>query len=182
MGSKKGFIGSILICAALFLFIYTFFHEGGHALIAMLYGGKITEFTLGLNAHVNYQGANFSRFGWALCSAAGVLLPLGVGAIAISFYRSNARSAFYHTFHLMISVSLSFSLLPWLFIPVISLFTSPPPGDDVTHFLQAAALHPLLVSLGALLLISAFAFLIFKKGLPAKIKEISLWLNQKKTA
>jgi len=169
-----------IICIMLFLptyiFIYTFFHEGGHAIVAIMYGGKIDSFVLGLNAHVVHSNANLSIFGYALFYVTGSLLPTIIGAIAICFYNSKVRFIGYHICYLVGSLGLIASALVWVVIPVISLFLLPPQGDDVTKFLNITGFHPLLVSSVAFLIVGSFVFLTYKKGLYKKAKEIYAFL------
>jgi hypothetical protein len=155
-------------------------HEGGHALVVLAYGGTIDNFILGLNAHVRYHGTNFTLFGEALFHVAGMLLPTITGAVAICFYKPKIRFIGYHICYTIGSVSLVFTMMVWVVIPVISLFTLPPQGDDVTKFLDAIGVNPLFVSFGALLLITAFVVLMYKKSLFLRIKEIVLFLRNRK--
>ena len=170
----------VIVCALLFgavfgLSLLPLIHETGHALIALMYGGEIDSFVIfGLNAHVIHHGASFSVFGQPLHYAAGMLLPIIIGAIVINFYKSSFKSACYHFCFFIASIGLASSVLPWIAIPIISLFAPPPPRDDVTKFLNITGIHPLLISLGALLLLGAFVFLAVRKGIFLKIKELSL--------
>lgn len=160
----------ILLFFPIYLLLYEILHEGGHALVILAYGGTIDNFILGLHAYVSSQGVSFNIFGAALNSAAGMLLPTIIGAIALLLYKSEKNSAGYHICYLCATVSLTSSILPWVAIPIISLFTEPPRGDDVTGFLEATGFHPLIVSLGALLLAFAFLFLAYKKGIWGKAR------------
>jgi hypothetical protein len=161
--------------------VYTFFHEAGHAIVAVFYGGEIDSFALGLNAHVSHHNTDFTVFGDALHNAAGVLLPIIVGVIAIFFYNFNIKFIGYHICYLSASISLIASALAWVFIPVISIFMLPPQGDDVTKFLNVSGINPLFVSFGALLIIGFLIYISYKKGIYKKIKEIfaSFAMNRK---
>ena len=75
-------------------------------------------------------------------------------------------------------MSITGSLLAWVIVPFISLFALPPPGDDATNFLNITGLNPLTVMITALLIIIALVFLIYKRGLIGKIKEINYELLQ----
>ncbi|HWQ76074.1 MAG TPA: M50 family metallopeptidase, partial [Syntrophomonas sp.] len=77
---------SVLLFVPIYLLLYTLLHEGGHALVILAHGGKIDKFSLGLNAHVSSHGGEFTVFGTALNYIAGMLLPIIIGAIAISLY------------------------------------------------------------------------------------------------
>lgn len=163
-----------------YLLLYTLLHEGGHALVILAYGGTIDNFVLGLNAHVSAHGANFTTFGAALNHIAGMLFPTIIGAIAICFYKPKINFLSYHICYLYGSVALTFSMFAWVFIPIISLFTIPPQGDDVTKFINVVSVYPLFISLGALLLAAGFVFLASKKGVFRRIKELSSSIRKNK--
>lgn len=151
--------------------LYTLLHEGGHALVAVLYGGKINRLVLGFNAHVTYTGANFTRTGEALMNSAGALLPTVCMGIALAVYDRNVKHFVYHYLFALFSLAVTGSFAAWVAIPLISLFSAPPAGDDVTKFLEVSGMDPLLVSGIALLLIIAFVYVAYKKGLYTKFKE-----------
>lgn len=178
MKPKLKTIICVLLFVPVYLLLYTVLHEGGHALVILAYGGIIDNFdVLGLNAHVRFHGAVFSALGAALNHAAGVLLPIIIGAIAIILYKPKVKFAGYHICYFMGSVSLVGSMLVWVAFPAISLFTPPPQAEDATKFLNATGFHPLLVSLGALLLAGTFIFFLYKKGLLGKAKEAFIFLR-----
>jgi len=160
------------------LYLYTFLHEGGHALVAIMCGGKICKFVLGLNAHVETTGASFTLFSEALFISMGVLLPVIFLIIVLAIYKPQIEYTFYHIFYGILSLSITSSLLAWVIIPFIALFTLPPTGDDVTRFLDITDLYPLTVLFTAVLIIVALVFLIYKKGLIGKLKEIIYELPQ----
>lgn len=166
MNARLKAVPVLLLFAPVWLLLYAVLHEGGHALVILAYGGTIDRFWVwGLNAHVSAHGAVYSAFGEALMKAAGVLLPSLIAGIALVFYRSNARFIAYHWCYFMVLITPVFSMLVWIIFPLLSLFTPPPQGEDVTQFLNVTGLHPLLVSLAALLLVGMFVFFIYKKGL-----------------
>lgn len=178
MNKKIKYIISIVISCIILLYLYTFLHEGGHALIAIIYGGKVDKLILGLNAHVQTSGAVFTPFGEALFNSMGVLLPVIFLFVALIAYRTVIKHAFYHIFYGLISICITSTLLVWVIIPFMALFASPPAGDDSTKFLNVTGLNPLAVMAAAVLIIAALVILIFKKGLMRKIKEIIFTLDQ----
>ncbi len=151
--------------------LYTLLHEGGHALVAVLYGGKINRLVLGFNAHVTYTGANFTRTGEALMNSAGALLPTVCMGIALAVYDRNVKHFVYHYLFALFSLAVTGSFAAWVAIPLISLFSAPPAGDDVTKFLEVSGMDPLLVSVIALLIIVTFVYVTYKKGLHTKLRE-----------
>jgi hypothetical protein len=152
--------------------LYTFLHEGGHAIIAILYGGKIDNFILGLNAHVQHSGANFTHFGEALLYVNGVVLPVIFIIIALFFYKHSIDNIWYHFGYYVATISVAFSCLPWAIIPIISLFTSPPESDDVTRFMNIVGSYPLIMVLIVILIMILLTFLAYKRGLISKLKVI----------
>lgn len=163
-----GMIGS----SVLMLYLYTLLHEGGHALVGILYGGKVNRFVLGLNAHVSISNAVYSQVGEALLNVAGLLLPIFFLIIALMAYQTKCKSTMYHIFYGAMWLSFSCSLLAWVIVPFMALFATPPIGDDTTSFLYNTSLHPLMLILAAILLIAGLALLAFKRGLFGKIAEI----------
>ena len=162
--------GALLIWLLL-IYLYTLFHEGGHALVAIMYGGRIDSFVLGFGAHIVKSGTNFTPVGESLFYSAGVLLPALSLAVALKFYNRRVKSLIFHYIYAAITIMIIGSFFAWLVIPVMSLFTEPPPGDDVSRFLEISGLNPLLVSLIALLLMFLLALIAYKKGLYTKIRE-----------
>lgn len=154
------------------VYFYTLLHEGGHALVAIMYGGKLKSFVLGFNAHMSYSGANFTHTGELLFHSAGFLLPFTTLFIVLLFYNRQVKNNVYHFVHVIFTIMIAGSSIAWIAIPALSMFITPPAGDDVTKFLKASALNPLLVSLVALLLVSLLAFIACRKGLHIKAKEV----------
>ena len=55
--------------------VYIILHEGGHALIALSCGARITEFSI-LGAYMRYEGGTFTALTLSLFYIAGMLLPV----------------------------------------------------------------------------------------------------------
>lgn len=173
----------VLIPAFLFaVYFYTLLHEGGHALVAIMYGGKVINFVLGFNAHVTYSGANFTRLGEPLFNAAGFLLPYLVLLSALLFYNRGVKNRIYHFAYAVFTIMIAGSSIAWVIIPIISIFSAPPAGDDVTKFLEASKINPLLVSVLALVLIALLLLIARQKGLTAKVKELFRASSQAESA
>jgi hypothetical protein len=178
MNKKARYIICLLFSCIILLYFYTLLHEGGHALVAIMCGGKVDKFILGLNAHVQTSGVTFTMFSEALFNSMGVLLPVIFLIIALAIYNPKIKYTFYHIFYGALSLSITGSLIAWVILPFVSLFTLPPAGDDTTKFLNITGLNPLTVTLTALLIIVALVFFIYKRGLIGKIKEINYELLQ----
>jgi membrane-associated protease RseP (regulator of RpoE activity) len=91
---KLGNVSVILVSALLILVFYTFLHEGGHALFAVIFGGKITEFNinfLGGFPHVSW-GGEFGNYKRAVISIAGPLIPYVLWVITVFMLRKNQNN------------------------------------------------------------------------------------------
>lgn len=166
-------IAIIIAGAIASIYVYTFLHEGGHALAGVLYGGTIEKFVLGMNAHVRISGADFTPFGAALFHAAGALLPLMVLSVILFTYKTGQKNTYYHIFHGLFGFGIIGSLFAWIAIPLIAIYSEPPAGDDVTKFLQTTGIHPLAVTLTTIALVAGLLFWIIKLGIPHKLKSFN---------
>lgn len=164
MNKRVNFVLSIISSAIILLYLYTFLHEGGHALVAVLNGATITRFVLGMNAHMSFSGGSFTPFSESLRHIGGMLLPVLLLFPTLFAYRREVGSVFYHCFYFILSVGFTGSILAWVVIPVVSMVSTPPPGDDVTKFLASSGIHPLAVTLGAMALIAILVFISLRKG------------------
>jgi membrane-associated protease RseP (regulator of RpoE activity) len=132
--------------------LYIVLHEGGHALVAVLCGAKITKFSI-TGAYMSYDGGLFSAFTLSLLNAAGMLLPVALTCLYILFYRKDAQGLFRRVLSMILCAVPLFSIFAWVVVPVLYLFDAAPQNDDVIRFIVNSGLHPLLVVL--------FAFLLF---------------------
>lgn len=156
----------VLLARGLFYFyLYSFLHESGHALLAILCGGKVDKMVIGFGAYVQTSGANFTPLSSSVFYAAGALLPLLLLLPALLFYRPSIKNEYYHFFYGLYGIGIIGSLLPWLILPVANVFGKSIPGDDVTKFLSHSGVHPLLLSTGAFILISLLLIITWKIGL-----------------
>jgi hypothetical protein len=142
----------VLIVAFVLLFsvlLFTFFHEAGHALVGLLFGAKITSFSvdfIGMSAHVGLD-ASFTPVQQAFVSLAGFSLPFMLDMI---FLLSAPRrgSALLEYVKLLTSVISISSLLAWVVLPWLYL-AGERPGDDSITFIINTGIYPPLVSIGA---------------------------------
>lgn len=141
----------LLLLLLLVLILYTLFHEGGHAIVGLLFGGKIIRFSVNffnLSAHVGIDG-NFSSTQNALISAAGVSLPVLV-CMAFILLTPRKTEPVLGWFRLISFMAAINALLAWVVIPVL-VMQGQTVSDDSFNFLNYTQLHPLLVSGAALL-------------------------------
>jgi hypothetical protein len=151
---------SILIASALTLFIilfvffmYTFLHEGGHALMGLLFGRSLAEFDISfwdLSAHVHMVGGQLTESELAVQAVAGAGLPLLIWAIFISLVPRKTNFTL-EALKLLSSMVVVNTLLPWIILPILFLLEQAPP-DDVTNFLRHSQMPPILLTFVALIL------------------------------
>lgn len=143
----------LLLFVGLFIvFIYTFLHESGHALVGLLSGGRITSFSvnfINLSAHVTVDG-NLTPAQTIVMNLAGIFLPLLVWLVFILAVPKKANFAL-ELVKFLGSIGFLGSLLPWIIFPLLFL-AGKAPGDDSTSFLRNSGVHPLWVSMAALLI------------------------------
>ncbi|MBU9724814.1 M50 family metallopeptidase [Diplocloster modestus] len=151
MNSKVKTVSFLLLSAFIMVPLYIVLHEGGHALVALLCGAKITSFSI-LGAHVSSVGGVYTSFTSSLHYSAGLLLPVLVSVLYMLCYQKERAGVFYRLFSFLFMALPTFSILAWILVPLLYLNGRAPVGDDATQFLDASGLSPLLVILTALLL------------------------------
>lgn len=86
--------------------VYIILHEGGHALIALSCGARITEFSI-LGAYMRYEGGTFTALTLSLFYIAGMLLPVLISIAYMLLYRDAAQSVFYRIFSFLFPLILT---------------------------------------------------------------------------
>jgi hypothetical protein len=145
----------LLFSAVFVLFLYTFLHEGGHALAAVLFGGQISAFSvnfLDFSAHVSFQG-EFTTAQRAVVSIAGISLPFLVWLGFMLLVPKRANLAL-DILKALTAMSVLNTFLVWILAPLLNGFGIFP-SDDSTNFLQISGAPPLLVAALFLLLYTA---------------------------
>ena len=121
--------------------VYIILHEGGHALIALSCGARITEFSI-LGAYMRYEGGTFTALTLSLFYIAGMLLPVLISIAYMLLYRDAAQSVFYRIFSFLFPLILTAPALAWGIVPLLYLSDQAPPGDDVTGFIESSGCCP----------------------------------------
>lgn len=103
-----------------FFIIYTFLHEIGHGLIGVLAGGRIERLVIGFDARITISNASYNTFTLPLMNIMGMLLPYSIFLLISLFYNKNREDILYRVFHGLYIFGLSGSIIPWIFIPLMS--------------------------------------------------------------
>lgn len=143
--------------------LYIGLHEGGHVLIAVLCGAKITTFSV-LGAHMSYTGGVFTSAALSLFYLAGMLLPVLVSIVYTLTYQRKTASVFYPIFSFFFLLIPTGSILAWMIVPVLCLVNQAPPNDDVTKFIASSGCPPWAVSLGAVILFAGCCLTAWRKS------------------
>ena len=164
MKKKALFFRDLFLSVLLILFLYILIHETGHLIVMLCAGAKITSFSI-LTAHVSGEGGNYTDTSDLWLHANGAFLPVLVSYVWMLFYRKDIRNSFYRIFSWFVCLVPASSLLAWVFIPFLWMKGNAPVNDDVTNFLFnfSQSHHPLLVSLGAIVLIAVSVVLAVRK-------------------
>jgi hypothetical protein len=168
------FAALVIFLLLLTLNLYTLVHESGHALVGLLFGGKINDFSVNffnLSAHVGIDGA-FTPFQQALISVAGVSLPV---LLCMLFLRLSLKpdDRILGWFRLLLFMSTVNSLLAWIAIPVLAM-SGQTVSDDSFNFLNITHLPPLLVT-GAALVVYLACWFVFLRSMGGVLAVVSLF-------
>jgi hypothetical protein len=144
------FAGLILFLFLLTLLLYTVAHDGGHALVGMALGGRITAFDVNffdLGAHAGVDGS-FTLAQRALIAVAGISLPI---LLLVLFILATPRKAntVLEWFRLCAFLGTSGSLLAWIAIPWL-VQAGQTVSDDSVGFMGYTRFPAALVSGAAL--------------------------------
>jgi hypothetical protein len=169
--------GLILFLFLLDLLLYTFVHEGGHALVGMALGGRLTAFDVNffdLGAHASIDGS-FTPAQNALIAVAGVSLPV---LLCILFVLATPKkvNTVLEGFRAFVFLGASSALLAWVAIPWL-VQAGQTIADDSAGFMGYTHLPPALVSGAALaIFLAAWAVFLAKvggiKGLVARFRVL----------
>lgn len=153
---NKTALGLLLFIIAAVLFLYTFLHEAGHALVGLAFGQTLTTFDVrfwNFNPHVSLSGS-LTTTQRLLQIGAGTWLPLLIWFLLMAALPR--RSSFsVNLFKAASALMVLNTLLAWMIIPILDLAGRAPAGDDVTNFLRVSEMPPLLLSALALMVYGA---------------------------
>ena len=145
--------GLVLFVILFVFFMYTFLHEGGHAIAGWLFGQSLAEFDVSfwdLSAHVGMTGGELTQTQLAIRAVAGPGLPLLIWVIFISLVPRKTGFTL-EVLKFLSSMTVVNTLLVWIILPILFLLGNAP-SDDVTNFLRYSRMPPLLLSVTALIL------------------------------
>ena len=175
MKLKVKFIFTLISAVCLELLTYVILHEGGHTLVALIAGARITEFNiLVTNAHMAYEGGNFTPFLSMWIDANGALLPLLVSYIYALLYRKNIKNYFYRIFSFLFCFVNAMSMMVWVISPFLFINGIKDMGDDTCKFIEKFNFYhnPLIVSLVSAILVGTGLFLVIKRGIFKNFIEV----------
>lgn len=82
---KALYMLKILLAAFIDIVLYIILHEGGHALIAVSCGAKVTAFSI-VGAYTSSEGGNYTQTTLSLLNLAGVIFPIIVSVCYVTFF------------------------------------------------------------------------------------------------
>lgn len=164
MAHKLRFDFAVSAIMLVSIFVYVVIHESGHALVAALCGASNVRISV-ISAHTWWIGGSFTAVTEALCSAAGVVLPVCVSWVAMLFYSKSRKSLIYHLAYFCFCIIAASSVLAWVLHPVCSMLAPLPESDDVTKFLNVSGISPVIVAVTAVIVILFSIFIAVKKQL-----------------
>ncbi len=148
----------------LLLAAYVTLHEAGHAIMALLFGGEVSYFSMNLlDARVRYTG-EFTALQSSVIHAAGGGLPFFVWLIFIMLVLRK-------TIDPLLEITKTYSLIAWgslfawVVVPLLYMKDKAPMSDDVTRFLNASGFNGYWVAVFVAALMGV-SFIIWKKKTP----------------
>lgn len=167
----------ILVLAALGIvlgvtFLYALVHEGGHALMVLLFGGTVIEFQVNFfthSPHVSYVGIS-DPLQKALISLAGPILPL-ILVLPIAFLLRKTKNVFIQGITLLLIGSLLSTLALSVLFALAYGFGWMQLNEDIPKFLFYSGFNPFVVAGIFLILLTAILVFLFKVG---RIKNAAL--------
>lgn len=170
-------IALLLFITLFIVFLYTFLHEAGHAVVAILSGGMITNFSINfwhISAHVDVIGV-LSPAQTIVNNLAGAGLPLLVWLLFMAAVPKRANLAL-ESIKVVGTLVFLNTLLAWIVLPLF-FWAGHTPSDDIVNFLKNSGLHPLGVTVAALFAYIGGWFL-FTTKIDGVSREIDLFHNR----
>lgn len=165
MAHKFRLVFVVLAMLLVSIIMYVFFHESGHALVAVLCGANNIKISI-ISAHTQWTGGRFTVITQALCDAAGAALPVCVSCAAMIFYSKSCRSLVYHMVYVCFFIAATSSVTAWVWLPACSLSAPlPDQTDDIARFLNVSGISPVMVSLTGVIIILFCIFIAVRKQL-----------------
>lgn len=152
------FIGSLWSM----ILLYILLHEGGHALVAYLCGAKIVDFNI-LNGYVVAEGESFNTLTTATFYIAGLLGPVIGFTSYLILFQKQIESGFKKILSALLAGRLLFSIGVWAIVPIQYMIGKASALDDVTGFIEALKINPLIMSSVFSLILSIYSYVIWKK-------------------
>ena len=175
MEHKVRYIFKMISAMCLELLIYVILHEGGHTMVALIAGARITEFNILVsNAHMAYEGGNFTPFLSMWIDANGALVPLLVSYIYALLYRKEIKNHFYRIFSFLFCFVNAMSMMVWVISPFLFINGIKDMSDDSCKFIDKFNYYhnPLIISLVSFILVGIGIFLVLKKGIFKSFIEV----------
>lgn len=173
MKKNVGFMWKLLLAAFIEAILYIFLHEGGHALVAISCGAKITSFSI-IGAYTVSIGGNYTQVTEVILNIAGMLLPLIISVCyMVFFFRKDKEGEFYRIFSMFFSLVPVMSLLAWVIVPIAYMAGDTTNPDDIIQFLNVSGIHPVIVMILAFMLFGGLIFVAQRKGI------LQIWIDIK---
>lgn len=161
---KALYMLKILLAAFIDIVLYIILHEGGHALIAVSCGAKVTAFSI-VGAYTSSEGGNYTQTTLSLLNLAGVIFPIIVSVCYVTFFfRRDREGVFYRVFSMFFIFIPTMSLLAWVIVPIAFMAGDTANPDDVIQFLNISGIHPVIVMIFAFMLFVGIIVVAWKKG------------------
>jgi len=177
MKNKMKLICFLIISFTITTIIYRAFHELGHCLIAVLCGATVTNIDI-FNGSMSYVGGSFNNIRLALLHISGVILP--VIMCLIFLYAKEKVGFVYNMFVVMLYFNTIISvgaLQAWVVVPLLGMYGTASADDDVIKFINVLDVHPMHVSISAIVFITVFIVVVLKRKHKPLSTQLSKWMQ-----
>ena len=147
------------------VFLYALVHEGGHALVVLLFGGSVTRFQVNFFTsapQISYMGIN-DPMKRALISLGGPVLPLLL-ILPLTLFMRRTRSAFVQGSILLFMGSMLPTVLLSGAMAMAYGFGAVGFTEDIPKFILYSGFNPFAVALAFFLLLAAILFFLLRVG------------------
>lgn len=154
------------------IYLYTFLHESGHAIIGLIHGGKIIKFEVGMFACVEFINAKFTNIEYGIMKIFGIVFPVIIMYLSLILYKPKIKNTIYQMSHIMYYIVTTSSLIAPILVSIIYKFNKLTPGDDIVDFIYSTKSNPIVVAIIFTLIMIFNIFVLYKRGTIQKLIDL----------
>ena len=154
----------MLFIAIGILVLYTFLHEGAHAIFAVIFGGRLDNFNINFLSGVpsaRYTG-DLALWKKAIIALAGPMVPFIIWLMAIMSVKVT-NNIIVKKSMLFFSASILATFIPNIILPILYEGGANVQGEDIVDFIVYSKTNSYLVSVSIVVLVLLGGLLLYKR-------------------